>query len=147
LGEELPTTGIVNTGGGGAHFYFKHPGFTVRSRSPGFGAEYPGLDIKGDGGYAIAPPSNHVSGNKYTWEHEDELAEIPDRLLALIKEEEHRPAPITVEVSRISEGRRHNSLLAFAAAYHRQGWTEKPLDKNCWLTMKLSATHHWVKER
>ena len=49
----------------GAHWYFRHPrNGKVRSRKV---AE--GLDCKGDGGYAVAPPSRHR-----TW-----VSGIPDR--------------------------------------------------------------------
>ena len=127
--DELPPSVMVVTGGGGAHIYFKHPGFKVKSRSQAFGSEYPGLDIKGDGGYVVAPPSNHASGKCYKWNHQGDLPDIPDWLLPLIKEE-GRPASISVEVTRvpeitgIPEGTRHDSLIEFAIFYHRQGFDQ-----------------------
>jgi len=51
------------TGGGGRHFYFRHPGFSLRNRA----GIAPGLDIRGDGGYVVAPPSIHLSGKPYAW--------------------------------------------------------------------------------
>lgn len=61
---QMPPTWTVLTGGGGQHLYFAHPGGTVAN-----GANLlPGIDIRGDGGYVIAPPSNHVSGDRYMWE-------------------------------------------------------------------------------
>jgi hypothetical protein len=56
---------MVITGGGGLHLYFRHPGFEIRNSA---GALGPGLDLRGDGGYIIAPPSLHASGNRYVWE-------------------------------------------------------------------------------
>jgi hypothetical protein len=48
--------------GQGRHFYFRHPGFTVpNSRS----ALAPHVDIRGDGGYIVAPGSPHKSGDRY----------------------------------------------------------------------------------
>jgi hypothetical protein len=52
----------VLTGGGGQHYYFRHPGGYVRS---GAGKLGPGLDVKGDGGYVVAPPSEHKNGKTY----------------------------------------------------------------------------------
>ena len=49
--------------GRGAHFYFQHPGDKVKN----FAAKQPGLDLRGDGGYVIAPPSIHASGVLYQW--------------------------------------------------------------------------------
>ena len=50
-----------------------------------------GLDIRGDGGYVIAPPVPHKSGKRYVWEvlHEPDdmpLAPMPDWLVALCQE-------------------------------------------------------------
>lgn len=54
----------ARTGGGGVHFYFAHPGGVVPCSSGSLG---PGIDIRGDGGYVIAPPSGHISGGVYAW--------------------------------------------------------------------------------
>lgn len=77
----LPATLTVATGGGGLHLYFRHPGVPVRNSVRKLG---PGLDIRGDGGYVIAPPSNHRSGGTYTWKDEREPAEMPAWLLARV---------------------------------------------------------------
>ena len=58
----LPDTLQATTGGGGRHFYFKHPGGVV----PDAVGIMPGLDIRGDGGFVVAPPSGHVSGGAYS---------------------------------------------------------------------------------
>lgn len=58
----IPSTPIVRTGSG-FHVYFKHPGFPVPNRV----GILPGIDIRGDGGYVVAPPSIHPSGSGYTW--------------------------------------------------------------------------------
>ncbi|MEI6502612.1 MAG: bifunctional DNA primase/polymerase [Armatimonadota bacterium] len=59
-----PETRQVRTGRGGRHLYFKHPGHLVQTRAGSLG---PGLDVRGDGGLVIAPPSVHSNGNRYTW--------------------------------------------------------------------------------
>lgn len=56
---KLPETVMQFTGGGGKHYFFKHPGFRVKSDSDGT-VLGPGIDIKGDGSYVVVPPSNHV---------------------------------------------------------------------------------------
>ena len=82
---ELPATVEALTGGGGRHLVFKHPGGTVRNRSN----MRPGIDVRGDGGYIVAPPSNHASGGQYRWReghgpHEATPAEMPAWLLAVV---------------------------------------------------------------
>ncbi len=59
----LPETIEALTGGGGRHVYFAHPGGEVRNRA----GMAPGLDLRGDGGVIIAPPSIHPSGEPYRW--------------------------------------------------------------------------------
>lgn len=59
----LPETMTSKTGGGGSHFYFAHPGGDVHNRTN----IKPGIDLRGDGGCIVAPPSIHPSGKPYTW--------------------------------------------------------------------------------
>jgi hypothetical protein len=59
----LPPTVEATTGGGGRHLYFAHPGVLVRNRA----GLAQGIDLRGDGGYVVAPPSVHPSGRRYAW--------------------------------------------------------------------------------
>jgi putative DNA primase/helicase len=84
---ELPLTWRVITGGGGQHIYFRHPGGKVPNSAGKLG---PGIDARGDGGFAIMPPSRHISGRHYFFSvdhHPDDvpLADTPDWLLALVQ--------------------------------------------------------------
>jgi putative DNA primase/helicase len=73
----LPVTLQVKTCKG-AHFYFALPDGCGRVPS----SKGDGLDIRADGGYAIAPPSIHPSGARYEWvEGVDECALAPDWLI------------------------------------------------------------------
>ena len=80
-GHGLPTTLCANTGGGGRHYFFAiSAGERVANTSgrvPGVG-ETPGVDIRGDGGYVVAAPSLHRSGQRYAWRAPTaELAALP----------------------------------------------------------------------
>jgi hypothetical protein len=58
---ELPETYEVTTQSGGAHLYYRvPPGVTLTNRS--FGTAYPKLDVRGEGGYVVAPPSVGAKG-------------------------------------------------------------------------------------
>ena len=77
----LPGTVESITGGGGRHVYFAHPGGVIRNRTN----IEPGIDLRGDGGCIVAPPSVHPSGKRYRWKKghapEDiQLARLPDWL-------------------------------------------------------------------
>lgn len=58
----IPDTITVRTGKG-VHVYFQHPGGTIGNRA----GIRPGVDIRGDGGYVVAPGSLHPSGSTYEW--------------------------------------------------------------------------------
>lgn len=58
-----PETLCVQTGSGGYHYYFAHPGDAEYKSSSN--AVAPGIDVRADGGYVVAPPSRHISGNRY----------------------------------------------------------------------------------
>lgn len=62
---ELPGTLHAFTGGGGDHYLFRWPGRRITSVAHRLGA---GLDVKGQGGYIVAPPSLHASGERYRWD-------------------------------------------------------------------------------
>lgn len=83
----LPNTWRFLTGGGGEHIIFKHPGGSVSNSAGQLGA---GIDLRGDGGYIVAPPSKHICGRPYAISvdhHPDEmaLANMPPWLLSQIQ--------------------------------------------------------------
>lgn len=63
VGHELPHSTAAGTGKGTHHYYRLPAGQQVKSRA----AVWPGIDIRADGGYVIAPPSVHPSGARYRW--------------------------------------------------------------------------------
>lgn len=71
-GYELPPTLSSITGSGGAHYWYVQTDHGLRNhagRLPGVGS-IPGIDLRGWGGYIIAPPSIHPDGGRYEWLHE-----------------------------------------------------------------------------
>lgn len=101
----LPAGAVVHTGSGGRHVYFAHPGGVVRNdtgRRLG-----PGLDIRGDGGYVIAPPSCHTSGCTYRWATRDrDIPKPPGWLLDRLREPLHPPSPSMPRTAGPSSPRR-----------------------------------------
>jgi hypothetical protein len=79
---------IVHTGGGGTHEWFRYPsGGPVPCRNHVGGLR--GLDVKGDGGYIVAPPTIHPNGVAYEFDAmfgiEIERPEPPAWLVDLVR--------------------------------------------------------------
>ncbi|MEW6474294.1 MAG: bifunctional DNA primase/polymerase [Actinomycetota bacterium] len=89
----LPRTLTVATGSGGRHYYFAHPGQPVRNSAGVLG---PGLDVRGDGGYVVAPPSRHITGGTYQWANEAG----PEALPAWLEQPPPRAAPARPQDAR-----------------------------------------------
>ena len=60
----LPET-IETITGRGRHLWFRAPDGVVTRNSAGKLGK--GIDVRGEGGYVVAPPSVHPSGRAYTW--------------------------------------------------------------------------------
>lgn len=125
------------TGGGGMHRYYLHPGIPVSNKV----SILKGIDIRGDGGYVVAPPSVHASGMQYTWIVEpgiNELGEIAsswrDRLEEMDAFKAHgtrgegsegreykraEPAP-----EAFPEGMRNRGLFELACSLRAKGLTD-----------------------
>jgi hypothetical protein len=90
----LPRTLAAVTGRGGYHLVYGHPGGKIMS---GAGKGGPGVDVKADGGYVVAPPSVHpVTRRPYRWlgSPGDELTPLPGFWAERLRESTrpHRPA-------------------------------------------------------
>lgn len=105
-----PETCQQVTGGGGRQLFFAAPaGWRAPTNKTPIG-----VDVRGQGGFAVLPPSLHISGQIYQWKPgcapwECELATAPDWLLQAVSElverfggDQHRAstaAPITPTAS------------------------------------------------
>lgn len=69
----LPQTVVVKTGGYGFHYYYKYP---KDKTVPSTAGVIDKVDIRGMGGYVVAPPSIHISGNRYEFAIPPEDTEI-----------------------------------------------------------------------
>ena len=121
----LTETVEARTGGGGRHLYFVHPGEIVRNRV----GIAPGIDLRGDGGYVVAPPSVHSSGERYVWIRSPEVflpAPLPNWLLDAVRAEPnprgHSPEHWQQLLCRgVTEGERNNAIASIAGHLLRRG--------------------------
>ena len=125
----MPETPTSRTGGGGTHYLLLHPGGKQANRA----GVVPGVDLRGDGGYIIAPPSMHASGRAYTWDEgcapEDVgPAAVPAWFTKLLQEEQEGApggsgkAPLDVEQYLSGSGvipyRQRNVTMSRLAGHH-----------------------------
>src|SRR3989344_1801406 len=103
--SRFPSTTIIRTGGGGWHLYYRYcPGMENKTRV------FPLRDVRGDGGYVVAPPSIHSSGKKYEVEEKQQLVPFPVELFGGVKLKENWP-----EIIRgVSEGSRNANAAKIA---------------------------------
>ena len=101
LGKKTPTA----ITGKGMHVYLRHPGVKILNSV----RRFPGIDLRGDGGYVVAPPSTHESGTVYafSWGLEFDPAEIPPSLTQLITSDGARDISANLDFSTAPTRSRH----------------------------------------
>ncbi len=124
---KLKPTLTVLTGGGGMHLYFsttRPVQSTVGDETHGLG---PGLDTRGEGGYVIAPPATHKSGNAYAWDlgQGTKVEKLPKWLIP------PRGAPVKTDLADadvvVVGGRRNKYLTSFGGKLRHDGASEAVL--------------------
>ena len=90
--DNLPATAVTLTGNHdgvrGEHWWYRSdPGAYIPSRPlVKVTGQHRGIDVKGDGGYAVLPPTRHVSGVEYEWQTPlSEIAWAPGWLVTLLE--------------------------------------------------------------
>ena len=124
---DLPDTYEVITGSGGRHLYFAWPTDGQVITNSASGRLGPGLDVRGEGGFVVAPPSLHANGNRYEVEASapDHVAPAPKWLLAMLEDPE--PAAPAPRAPTTPAGDRPGDLWAAATTWAQiltpDGWT------------------------
>jgi hypothetical protein len=91
--EEIGRSFMVTTPGGGVHVYLAYPGRHVPNSASKLA---PSIDVRGDGGYLVAPPSRHGNGRSWRqWvQPGDGWAEGTARLASMPEWVSPRPAVV-----------------------------------------------------
>lgn len=101
-GKWTPTR-VHRTGSGGYHLIYRHPGFQVKNSVKTLA---PGVDIRGDGGQIVLPPSRNASG-QYEVVRDVEPADAPDWLITWLSEQLTQPVP---EVDQVEVAKQVEAL-------------------------------------
>ena len=94
--DPLPATRQAESPSGSIHHYFKHPGFKIKNSASEIA---PGVDVRGDGGMVIAPPSVKPGKGIYRWRNDLAIADAPQWLLDRILAVKDKPEPEQPELS------------------------------------------------
>jgi hypothetical protein len=85
----------------------------------------PGIDIRGEGGFVIVPPSVHARGTVYKWLNKNKPSHLPETLrIRLLVKSEERKMPAPAVNGRIPDHQRNVTLTSFAGSMHRRGMSE-----------------------
>ncbi len=118
-GKNIPDTLSASTGSG-SHVYFLWPEREAIRNSAGKLAT--GLDIRGDGGYVVIPPSIHPNGTPYEYADPDELITCaPKWLLESIVHPAKAIPSASESVAPIGPGKRTPLLFSMAGKLRSQG--------------------------
>ena len=113
--EQALTDLIVKTGRGGYHLYYRYPEDV--DHIPNRVGLLPGIDVRADGGYVVAPPSAHSSGRLYEWIRRSEPGKLPPHLVGLLTSytpvgrdgEEDNPKWLSDLLAGVGEGQRNDA--------------------------------------
>ncbi len=115
---ELPKTWTSVTGRGGHHLLYRST-FPCQNRVK----LYAGVDVRGNGGYIVAPPSLHPNGRRYAWKHgpgEITIAQADNRVISFLM----GPAAekqLFQEPETIPEGERTDTMVRLVGSLRAKG--------------------------
>lgn len=132
--SKFPKTFTVKTGNGGMHLYYKYaPGFTISADAY---PDMPGIDLRSDGGYVVAPYSETNYSDPHTHEHRGGKYEIVDprdpidfpvALFPKIKEKRK-----LINLVEVGKGSRNDSIASMIGKLLRQEHKESEWETDVW---------------
>lgn len=120
---DFPETWTAITGRGGYHLYYRGNG-KIKNRA----GIIDGVDIRGNGGYVVAPPSIHKNGRRYEWEYspdEFELAKADNNVMYFLNHDDHRQSASFTMPNIVSAGQRNQMLFRFACMMQAKGASDQ----------------------
>lgn len=141
-----PDGAVVRTGSGW-HLYLAPGEADIRNSASRIAQ---GVDVRGDGGYVVAPPSIHPSGRVYVWRDEvpaDGLPVLSDEWAALLApppppERQPMPAPVNFTGAATPYGTAALRGLLEELAAAGDGSRNDTLNRVTWRVVHLSDGGH-----
>jgi len=105
----------------GYHVYFKYPSGKTIKNTVSFNEMK--IDIRGDSGYVIAPPSLHLSGERYMWYRKNKPAALPEIFLEKTEGKGSKVVNLKPLYQGVQRGSRNNTLAKLCGSWLRDGLT------------------------
>lgn len=122
---QLPSTLLVTTGSGGAHYWFTTD-TEIRNTVKLAGLE--GIDVRGVGGYVVAAPSKHRVGQRYEISENNKIAPAPKELIDLILKATPVATTPSITGDTISEGGRNHTLASLGGTMRHRGMSQQEIE-------------------
>lgn len=87
----------------------------------------PGVELRANGSYIVAPPSPHPAGGTYAVECDCDPAPLPNALIARLKGNARAASAPNETGGRIREGERNRSLTSLAGTMRKRGMTPEAI--------------------
>lgn len=133
----MPSSARVKTGGGGLHIFYAIEGLSIKNRVN----IYPGIDIRGEGGYVVAPPSLHASGSRYEWCDRSSIALLPEWLSEMLCDSQ---TLIGGKSSSFLQGSRNQTLTSIAGFLRKKGLNKDQLNTILEVTNRKFVCRLWL---
>ena len=120
---DFPETWTAITGRGGYHLYYRGNG-KIKNRA----GIIDGVDIRGNGGYVVAPPSIHKNGNRYEWEYspdEFEIAKADNNVKYFLNHDDQKQNAAFTMPNIVAAGQRNQMLFRFACMMQAKGASDQ----------------------
>lgn len=123
----LSYTWLAQTGRGGYHAFYKVDR-NIKNRTN----ILPSVDIRGNGGYIVAPPSTHPNGQAYEWiksPNDIEIAEATEAIYRLLEGDnvEVNKSSFNIGQDVIQQGERTNTLVSLLFSLQAKGLSDEAI--------------------
>ena len=129
--EDMPTRIISKSGSGGYHLFYSYP--NTISKISNKVKILPNVDIRGDCGLIVLPPSTHPTGNEYSWIMSGKIGAFNPRWIQKAENDSFNPAInkkwITSILDGVGKGVRNDSATKLVGYYISKGLPEDVIYK------------------
>lgn len=128
-GENLPDTAKAVTPSGGYHLYYLVANDYKHANNRDL---YPGIDIRYDGGYVVAPPSS-INGKYYKWANNKPIAIADDAVYRFLDGPKGNKGQESLHIGEVIEdGCRDDTLFKLACSLQAKGLSDEAIIHAVW---------------